>query len=59
MCSSDSNRELKRICSGSTWPDTSTGKPFHGTLDEIVLNVQKSQENHGICFEVYQQRKSK
>ena len=26
---------------------------------EIVLNVQKSQESHGICFEVYQQRKNK
>lgn len=34
-------------------------KPYHGTFDEIALNVQKSRENHSICFEVYQQRKNK
>ena len=59
MCSSVSNRELRRICSESIWPDTSRRKPCHGTFDEIVFNVQKSQKNHGICFEVYHQRKNK
>lgn len=59
MCASHIYRDLQRICLALSWSDTSCPKPYHGTFDEMVLNVQKSQESDGICFEVYQLRKNK